>query len=932
MILKTIIAISLAFSFVYSAPLKQEQGKQKKLDIKTIYEVKLPELTPKDSGTVLQSSISKLDFKTIVPVCGQVYKSRIDSSGRFVKGERFKNLVDSNKYKTIIEDFNPNTGDFKCRYVSKEKFPNDIITVNSLRGWKSRLKMIELDNNSGLGVVKNAFRSVQNGDIINGDYWIPLLNQFVAQESDMLHYKYNRNDFNVRQEAEKLGLWVDEGTNISEQKKAFSLSQFLINLITLNSEVVVGVDGYGNIKLNKDIERRLTILHEQDGDGAGWSDLTKLKDEWLSSGLSGLLLGKNQNNIARKKYTDANSFMDYFNFKLFGMYYNFMGIAWSNIFAYASMLFLSFMVLYSGSIIGIKYGVHKLDENMKGKPFEFPAKIRLISIGAVLVLSFVQFPTGDGVQVHNRDGQLKTIQAQTSIAKIAISYLGNIGTVVADISAGDSMTVYLEYLLKATDSQSYSQIKDNIKEYEKEVALQAVRVAFFSKECISPYEDKMFKKDKSFQGVDSDNIEEWEWDGNKEAKKLFARGTEEPSVSPYLCKKIEKNIAITRKVLKAQQNVIEKNMKNRMQTGGSGQAELSTLFVMTQLQATKSLGWINIASLPILHVFMMGSGILGDGMGLGKRGGGQIKSMVLDSTLQNQQKNKKQLDDEAKDYLKGQSLNGLFNTGIMDDFFVWILSKQVYSMLPGFEDTRKGIQTVVKGSMELLIDIISKIPLMKAGKAIKIAKKVGGFMSGDSGNAMTVATATLLYIVSFALAVIIYKIMLSAIFGGMVSLLIILKIVLYFVDVFAYFFVSPLIIGWKLTINDRTDRVHRYITSGFVLLMLRPTLIVFSSVMFIIAYEVMLSVYSLSFDMIFSSLEMANDLYDESYMGSLIMMGAIKGFGEVMILVFGMILAYQIILNGDDMILQKFGYKDDTDNGMANQLGSKIQGIAGGKI
>jgi len=930
MILKIIITLSLAFSFVYSAPIKQEQGAQKKLKEKTIYEVKLPELTTKDSDAVLQSSVEKLDFDIFHPVCGKVYESKIDSSGRLAKGERFKTPVNAD-YRTIIEDFNPNTGDFKCRYINEDIFPKKgLITTSSLKGWKSRLKMIEMDDRNGLKIIETAF---------SGDYQIPYIDKFISSSwGKNLKYKnftnaeganshiYNKSNFNVYEKATKLGIWVDENTNIAEQERNFTLSQFLINLITLNSEVVVGVDGYGDIKINKDVERRLTILHEQDGDGAGLSDLTRIKDEFF-----GLFSEDgNKDNIARKKYTDANSFLDYFNFKLFGMYYNFMGIAWSNIFAYASMLFLSFMVLYSGAIVGVKYGVHKLDENMKGRPFEFPAKIRLISIGAVLVLSFVQFPTGDGVKVDNGEGQAKTIQAQTSIAKITISYLGNIGTVVADISAGNSITVYLDYLLKATNSQSFKQIKSNISEYEKEVALQAVRVAFFSKECVSPYGDKKYDSEKSFQGVDSDNVEDWVWQGDNKAKKLFVNNTEDPSVSPYLCKKIEKDIAITRKVLKAQQSVIEKSIENRMKDGGSGQAELSTLFVMTQLQATKSLGWINIASLPILHVFMMSSGILGDGMSLGKRGDGQIKSIVLDSTLQNQQKSDKQLEEEAKDYLKGGNLDGILNTGVMDEFFVWILSKQVYSMLPAFEDTRKGIQTVVRGGAETLIDILSNFP---SAKPLSIAKKMMRFgFDEKSDKTATPLMALLLYIISFALAVIVYKIMLSAIFGGMVSLLIILKIVLYFVDVFAYFFVSPLIVGWKLTINDRTDRVHRYITSGFVLLMLRPTLIVFSSVMFIIAYEVMLSVYSLSFDMIFSSLEMANDLYDESDMGSLIMMGAIKGFGEVMILVFGMILAYQIILNGDDMILQKFGYKDDTDNGMANQLGSKIQGIAGGKI
>lgn len=154
-------------------------------------------------------------------------------------------------------------------------------------------------------------------------------------------------------------------------------------------------------------------------------------------------------------------------------------------------------------------------------------------------------------------------------------------------------------------------------------------------------------------------------------------------------------------------------------------------------------------------------------------------------------------------------------------------------------------------------------------------------------------------------------------------------------EVFIHFFVSPLIVAWKLTTQDRTDRVQRYITSGFVIYMIKPTLIVFSCVMFIFAYEVTISIYSLVFDLASSNLNTTYDLMEDSAIlgfKSVVIMGAVEGFGSVFIYICGMILAYFLILKGDDLILQKFGYKDDADNGMANQLGEKMQNIAGDKV
>lgn len=45
-----------------------------------------------------------------------------------------------------------------------------------------------------------------------------------------------------------------------------------------------------------------------------------------------------------------------------------------------------------------------------------------------------------------------------------------------------------------------------------------------------------------------------------------------------------------------------------------------------------------------------------------------------------------------------------------------------------------------------------------------------------------------------------------------------------------------------------------------------------------------------------------------------------------------MILAYFIILKGDEMILSKFKYKDESDSGLINQLGERIQTLGGARI
>ena len=46
----------------------------------------------------------------------------------------------------------------------------------------------------------------------------------------------------------------------------------------------------------------------------------------------------------------------------------------------------------------------------------------------------------------------------------------------------------------------------------------------------------------------------------------------------------------------------------------------------------------------------------------------------------------------------------------------------------------------------------------------------------------------------------------------------------------------------------------------------------------------------------------------------------------------GMILAYFIILKGDYMIFAKLKYKYETESGLLNQLGERVQTLGGARI
>lgn len=136
-----------------------------------------------------------------------------------------------------------------------------------------------------------------------------------------------------------------------------------------------------------------------------------------------------------------------------------------------------------------------------------------------------------------------------------------------------------------------------------------------------------------------------------------------------------------------------------------------------------------------------------------------------------------------------------------------------------------------------------------------------------------------------------------------------------------------------MTIQDKTEKVNAWVVDGFVIYVFKPTLIVFSFFMFIISFEILLSIYGLIFDVMMSSLNMANSLFEDSSLSiSFIVQSTLEGFADIFIYVIGMIMAYFIILKGDTMILDKFRYKDEGDSGMVQQLGARIKDLAGAKL
>ncbi|WP_323587754.1 hypothetical protein [Aliarcobacter butzleri] len=925
-------------------------------------------LDDKMAVTIIKGATSNsLNFNTSTPICQELYKFVYDENENI----KSKTRVEAQKY---LIDFNYKEGTFTCSYINEKEFGADAsksITL-SIPNWTLLLGYID-STKSGSSLVNIPFQIDDIYNLFNGEYKpsnlsvLPDYNHYetpweltkrlgkkiftLGNNTDDTHGLIT-NPYNIQKRAKDLGL---QYLNENKDKENFTVSQFVTGLVALDSNVVSGISETGDIVINPEVEKNMTILDAVEYSKGVW--------ETFSDKVSKVYNNMTGGQVDNVNYTNVFSFEQYFDKKIFGLYYEFMSLGWQAVFDYAGLLILAMVFLYSGVVVGYKFFMFRMNSNNEGKEWDFPFANRLTAIVIMLVVFFIHFPNGNSESVvsnnnqsdkifeitTSNNNQATQVESQTTIFKTGIGFFANMGAMIADTTATNATVIYMRYLFNATYTQSYQDTLNILNQTRREIVEQAVLQSFFKDNCIASHEAS-YKKYNGFQMADS-HID-FLWNVDTGSSKIFDnKGT----ISPLMCKNLEISLMIGREYLKRSKVTSEKTITNlsrnsnfNVTTNNSSYTSMSQLYVDTQLLGVKNVGWFMASTLPVSHIFMLNSNIINNAYdGLSRTTNGEAVTTMLVNKAndlyvkEDENLSKQTLDTEV---LSSVTSNWITNT------FSTLTSYQIYNMLPFFGEIRQFFEKAVEGAGESLFEVAGIF--MPQSKLLSFAKssldkfikeaneqkskknlKDNSKVSQNIDFLSTGFKSFMIYVTSFSLAVILYKLMIQAIFAAVVTLLAILKIGLYFWDCFMYFFVSPFIVLWQMTIKEKTDRVNSYFLDGFILYVIKPTLIVSSFFMFIISFEIITGIYSLIFDICFSTLNLSNSLYEDSSISlSFVTQSVITGFSDIFIYFIGMILSYFIILKGDDMILAKIRYKDETESGLLHQLGERVQALGGARI
>ena len=346
-------------------------------------------------------------------------------------------------------------------------------------------------------------------------------------------------------------------------------------------------------------------------------------------------------------------------------------------------------------------------------------------------------------------------------------------------------------------------------------------------------------------------------------------------------------------------------------------------------------GWVNVFTVPFSYYMM------------------KFNDMFLDQGIDYDK-----ISDKAKNYVESLNLKeaglvgfpqesaletvdtiGTALTTYASRVAAWTVSKATiiggYMLLPGFTpmfefiddhlksilnakllgEIRDGIKQ--KSSIQNIIGKVKSIVGKVASLASRVtpvglAGKIMSFLSIDFDKFPALVNAVI-PIIAFVIAVMIWTLLFKIVFITMISFIILLKIVFYFVDLLVYFITSIFVVLWAFTIQSQ-QLILNYLKRGLVLLV-TPTLIVFTVFIFIFVYELMNVLYIYLLNIFIEVQSISNIAYSQASwevdgFSAQTIIGVTGTIIEVTIQLISVLLAYVIIYKGTDWILETIGLGD----------------------
>lgn len=851
----------------------------------------------------------------------------------------------------ILHELNPKTGNITCYLYGENS--TDPIEIYKQTGI-SQEKFLEETTSIKQILDSGEYRNLVVGERF-GAYEFNQVNQGYTEKFVQL---FDLGSLYAINESVKQFLETSINSASKDDKSAFSsanlsldsytnpqrvLSNILTGLITLNPDYFDAnnlVNENGTISL-----KDYALFGEGNTEGYRSGDT----DNFFKNATRSILGNNDEATNVGLQVTTVAGFLD----KKFWGFYAYLIYNLKEAYIYI----LGTMMLFGGGFALSKFGYTRMKQKInKDDEHQGKGKLASKSMDVFLVVMMFLIPISTNTAkipdtfLYTKSNKANTgtvnYNAQNSeelfthstMSSSLIRYFSNMGSTWANVINDYALFSYIRYLeskQKAITAQGISSNEENIKNLYVNTFYLKKDYDFYIEVCRGAFSSVLSSATR-FNSI------------SDESKDSFLNNTINltgtpigdilgyTKINPYLCVQLEENIFTeTKKILAEYSRVqLELNVSKKIMDNYSTKtAKDFNTYVDFMQFVSNNFGWISSAVVPPSYSLLFSGNNSAFAYDVAQK---SITNSDGNNLSQSWAGNK----DDNKEIKEDGWTNG-FIAGALSKIqgqFIWFVMpgfdgifKNIYQYLsniafldPSYYQTTNGSKSFV----ETIIDIL--IAWFTGGIGLILKKLL--FFIVKTG--VTSALYFILLYISMWLAIKIYTIMITTVTMLIIGGAITIKICLYFMELLMYYFLNDAILFISI-VTQRNDYFIKFLSKGMVITLLTPSLIVLSVYAYMLFHTLAVELYKMLVSSIYEITMMQNSTIIENNGGTAVnailqtvAISSTQSFGEVVILLFSVIIGTTAIFKFKDWVFKMIGIDDD---GISATLGAEIsQKITGG--
>ena len=800
-----------------------------------------------------------------------------------------ENISGSN-YTCDYYNSNSNTKDLTCSYVSIpvksqiNKLTNSLYHNDLYKNMKniliqqylqqSFIPNIDLLSNDDVNLIAKTYTNIKG-----------------IQSGTIGYSKNTNNQINSLLSSIKKNLVtnIKKGSINSEN---YTFATFLGKIITLSPDLIKGISPVDlSLKINPKWTTNTTSISTQQNTAVE-NIINKIK-----YGFTWLFKGKKAADTVvpahNTNYT-AVSFSDFFKAPIWGYYY----ILMSNMDYLINKIAILLIVLIGGYIgsmhLGKTYINSKLNAQQEFGGQTQSAKYTKMLGGMGLVVFFLLSPV-----TKNANGNA-VFYTNNTIAKNIIRKMVDTGNLIGTLTNNMGLSAYLYYFVKKEGISNLTQIKTGLDNDVTNLGYLKYQSGVINA-CMAEYGEN--KLQDFFTKLDDKAV-------IPASSNFNSPYVSADKINYNLCNGIAKNLVyiprITMANIKYLANTLNVLYINKDLADNTASPKIQAIqeSIATMLLLNKNFGWISVMMAPATDSIMRATDLYTTIFNNSQNTGNQ---KTLDKLLKAQANNK------ALKNAQANSENYADNHGKLENLLAKVLgSMSVYMVLPGFSELYKAVSGIIENSFNLIAHLF-------AGTNI-----IGILIINFVGKAVV---SLLAKIMGFFLAIKLWNLSIEIIFTVIIIMIILFKIVFYFKDVLMYFILSIFIPLLSFSKNAEA-RLNKFLVEGLILA-LYPAILVFLVYVFIFAYSLFQFIYNTVFKAYaYNQINIVKILTDANSGGisnafhnfyAFMLSESIITAGNAISVLFGILIAYFILMKGTNWILSKLGLEEYAKTDLQNE-------------